>query len=116
MTTERGAAPQTFDQLSRKQLEIYAKELRDHVDSERKLRQELEAQNKKLEQRIREITALNQLFQQHLDERLAVVNAYRQLLVGLQQVATQLNVLVEIAQSAPIPDLEESPGAGGPGA
>ncbi|MBM3949680.1 MAG: hypothetical protein FJ312_10690 [SAR202 cluster bacterium] len=73
MTTERGSSPQTFDQLSRKQLEIDAKELRDHVESERKLQQELETQNKKLEQRLREISALNQLFQQHLDERLAVV-------------------------------------------
>ena len=42
---------QTFEKLSRDQLEIYAKELREHIETERGLRQELEGRNQLLEQR-----------------------------------------------------------------
>ena len=83
--TEQDRPPQTFDKLSREQLEIYAKELAAHVQTERGLRKELERHNRQLEQRVREITALNRLFQKHLDERQAVVTAYREVLVGLKE-------------------------------
>ena len=81
-------APQTFEKLSRQQLEIYAKELREHVQSEHRLRQELQVRNEQLEQRVREITALNQLFHRHLEERQTVVEAYRKVLEGLRELAS----------------------------
>ena len=111
MAAQQGkSSPQTFDQLSRQQLEIYAKELREVMEKERTLRRDMESQNKKLEQRIREITALNQLFQRHLDERLVVVNAYRSLIQTLERMGVQLTDIIKVAKSAPIPDLDESPG------
>ncbi|MDP2950472.1 MAG: hypothetical protein Q8P22_13175, partial [Chloroflexota bacterium] len=57
----------TFDQLSRQQLETYARELRSLFHEERRLRGELEEKKRDLEQRLREIQALNRLLQtQHL--------------------------------------------------
>ena len=102
-------APRTFDKLNREQLEIYAKELREHVQSERQLRQELEGRNIQLEQRVKEITALNQLFQSHLEERQAVVQAYREVLDGLRELAKGASGLEEWARSKPLPDLEPLP-------
>ncbi len=108
MSTE-GSTHQTFDKLSRDQLEIYAKELREHIQTERRLRQELEGRNSDLEQRVREITALNQLFQQHLDERTSVVKAYREIIDGLAMLADQFSDLAERARAQPLPDLESVP-------
>ncbi len=48
----------TFDDLERRQLEIYARELQEHFDEEHRLRQELEKRNRNLEQRLREIAAI----------------------------------------------------------
>ena len=62
----------TFDDLERRQLEIYARELQEHFDEEYRLRQELEKhfdqehrlrgeleeRNRNLEQRLREIAAI----------------------------------------------------------
>ena len=109
MMTGEAPSPRTFDKLSREQLEIYAKELREHVEEERRLRKELETQNKQLEQRIREITALNHLFQQHLDERMAVVKAYREVLEGLNNLGRQTSLLVKKAESQSLPVLQELP-------
>lgn len=108
MATE-GSTQRTFDKLSRDQLEIYAKELREHIQSQRRLRQELEGRNADLEQRVREITALNQLFQQHLEERTSVVKAYREIIDGLARLADQFSDLAERARAQPLPDLENMP-------
>ena len=94
-------APQTFDSLSRKQLEIYANELRQHMQAERRLNGELEQRNSELEQRVREITALNQLFQQHLNEADSVVRAYREIHDGLKQLVNGTAVLERWVQSRP---------------
>lgn len=48
----------TFDDLERQQLEIYAKELQEHFNEEHRLRQQLEKRNEDLEQRLREIAAI----------------------------------------------------------
>ena len=107
--TEQDRPPQTFDKLSREQLEIYAKELAAHVQTERGLRKELERHNRQLEQRVREITALNRLFQKHLDERQAVVTAYREVLVGLKELVKGAGGLEQWARSQPLPDLQDLP-------
>ena len=80
-------APGTFDQITREQLEIYAREVQSHYKEERRLRTQLEERNEVLEQRIREITALNQLFQRHLAERDSLVDSCMRLGDRLQQLA-----------------------------
>jgi hypothetical protein len=69
------STPDTFDQITREQLEIYAREVQIHYNEERRLRRQLEERNEALEQRIREITALNELFQRHLAERDSLVDS-----------------------------------------
>ncbi|MFH1141855.1 MAG: response regulator, partial [Chloroflexota bacterium] len=54
-----------FDQLSRQQLETYARELHSLFREERRLRGELGEKKRDLEQRIRETQALNRLLQTH---------------------------------------------------
>ncbi len=110
MTNEQ-RTPEEIEHLNRTQLEIYAKELSEHVQSERKLREELEGRNSDLEQRIREITALNQLFQAHLDERATVVKAYTEVLDGLKQLSSGASALEEWARKQPVPDLDDLPPA-----
>ena len=66
MTTALEETLDTFDLLSRQQLEIYARELQQHFREERRLRQLLREHNGQLEQRMRELTALNTMFQAHL--------------------------------------------------
>ena len=48
-------------------------------------------------------------FHKHLDERTAVVMAYREILDGLGQLANQFSDLAERARAQPIPDLDELP-------
>ena len=71
---------------------------------------QLESQHRELEQRVREITALNSLFQEHLKQRFEVIQAYRDLCVGLEETTRDLNALVERARGQSIPDLQDIPG------
>ena len=66
----------SFDQLTRDQITIYAKELNDHFHKERRLRVNLHERDEQLEQRAREVTALNRLLQQHLLEWYKVAQEY----------------------------------------
>ncbi|MBI2866700.1 MAG: hypothetical protein HYX97_00015 [Chloroflexi bacterium] len=100
----------TFHTLSRQQLEIYAKELQARIVEERRLRQELAEQTGQLEQRLREITALNQMFQKHLGQQFEVIDTYRQLLDGLRRLAHDATALREQADKAPLPDTHNAPG------
>jgi FixJ family two-component response regulator len=84
------------------------------AEEERRLHEELEERQGQLEQRVRELTALNGLFQRHMQERNQVVDAYRDLLKGLrdlpkgmQKLAAQTLELVERAEAQPIPELED---------
>ncbi len=79
------------------QLEVYAKELRQHFLEERRLRQETE-------QRVREISALNQLFQRHLSEEFDIVQSYQQMLETLKSLSTQMHSLVARAESVQLPE------------
>lgn len=60
-----------------------------------------------LKQRVRELTALNKMFQKHLTEWFTVVQAYRDLRRSLRSLVQELNAVVERAESHPIPDLME---------
>ena len=96
---------QTLEGMDRQQLEIYARELRQHFRAERKLREEVDGLNQVLEQRVRELGALNQLFQQHLVERSAIADAYNEMAKALEGVSRAGNALVDRVKSEPLPDL-----------
>jgi len=98
----------TFYLFSRQQLEIYARELREHITNERRLRRELEEQNRILENRVRELTALNQLFQQHLQERFETLEAYRHVCERIERLAEEVDALVNYVRSRYILE-EDSP-------
>lgn len=101
---------ESYDNLSRQQLEIYARELSEHFNEERKLRQQLEERSKELEKRVREVTALNTMFQKHLTERFALVQAYKDMLEQMQTLSMQVESMVKKARSQPIPDLSDIAG------
>lgn len=112
MVTDEGKIRRTFQTLGRKQLEIYAREIQDHFHEELRLRKELEERNRQLEQRVREVTALNQSFQEHLRQRFEVVGAYREVLEKLHQLSEAASSLVQWAESQSLPDLEPIPDPG----
>lgn len=88
------------EELNRQQLEIYAKELRESLKKEKELRAELE-------NRVRELMALNNLFQQHLKQRFDVIDAYKELVEQLENFSRQMNHLIEKAHSR-LPVIEPS--------
>lgn len=89
----------TFEQMRRKQLEIYARELREHLEEARRLRQELQEHSRQLAQRVTELTALNRLVQEHLLERAPSGQDYFQLIEGVHRLALNTSALAEDAQS-----------------
>jgi chromosome segregation ATPase len=91
--THPSEAPHSFPDLSRKQLEIYAREFRDALDAEHVARLALEQRNAELEQSTRELTALNETFRRHL-------NAYMEMLDEFQSVGGALEDLSRIVTTA----------------
>ena len=81
-------------------------------EEERRLHRELEEQHQQLELRVRELTALNQMFQRHLEERFGIVEAYREILAGLQKLEVETSALIDRAKSQPIPDVADIPSTG----
>lgn len=84
----------------------------------RSLHLQLENQNKRLEdkvrertseleQKLRELTALNSVFQKHLVERFTVAEAYREILAGLERLLRETTALTEQAKSQSLPDLRD---------
>lgn len=73
-------------------------------DEEQRLHNRLEEEHRQLEQRVRELTALNRLFQEHLNQRIAMVEGYREILEGLEGLARQATELAELARSQTFPD------------
>ncbi len=77
---------------------------------ERRLHLALKVQHAELERRVRELTALNKLFHEHLRQRFAVVQAYQQSVRSLAVLAEQASALAEQARSQSLPDLSDIPG------
>jgi hypothetical protein len=100
---------QTFDHLSREQIAVYARELQSAFQRERCLRQELEGINGELEQRLRELSALNRMFQKHLLQRSAGVEAYRVALAALRRIRLETTAVTERAEGEPLPEGNWSP-------
>ena len=63
MLKEEHVVTRTFDQLNWQQLEIYAEELQEHFYEERRLRRQPEDRNRRLEQRLWEIAAIERMNQ-----------------------------------------------------
>ena len=70
----------------------------------------MKVQHAELERRVRELTALNKLFHEHLRQRFAVVQAYQQSVRSLAVLAEQASALAEQARSQSLPDLSDIPG------
>lgn len=66
--------------------------------------------NRQLEQRMTELTSLNELFQRHLEVRFEAVQRYEKVLEGIRGLAQQAEGLVQDALSHPLPDLPGVPG------
>lgn len=76
----------TYEELTKEQIAIYAKELNDHFRQERKLRLNLSARDAQLDQRSREVSALNNLLQQQLVEWYKIAKEYREVLESINDV------------------------------
>ncbi|MBI2919155.1 MAG: hypothetical protein HYY01_14365 [Chloroflexi bacterium] len=88
----------SFEQVIGPQMEIYAKELRQHFLEERRLRSELEKEYCTLQQRIKEIEALNRLFQQHLQNYFTAVQAHAEVATKLEQITQEVQALTKLLQ------------------
>lgn len=100
-----------------RQAEIYARELSELYRAERKRREELAEEKLVLEYKLRELSALNSLFQAHLEQRMGVEQAYRELVEEMKKLleegtaetwAESLRELVERAE-ARVPHLSQPP-------
>jgi hypothetical protein len=79
---------------SLEQVRVYARELHQLYRAEHQARQELEARTRALEQKVRELAALNRLFQTHMHQNLHAQEA-------LQNLLTRLKALVAQAEASP---------------
>jgi CheY-like chemotaxis protein len=59
-----------------------------------------------LQQRIQELNALNEMFQRHLAERFNLIEGYKRLTEQIVQIEQQTNILLQVAISQPIPEME----------
>lgn len=74
-----------WSQKDFQQAQIYAQELHELYQVEHKRREELAEEKLVLEHKLRELAALNTLFQSHLQERKRIEEAYWELLEGLKK-------------------------------
>ena len=74
---------------------------------EQRLSKQIQEEHQKLEQRVTELSALNNLFQKHLVETLEIETAYRELVEGLSMVSAQVDELWKIADAHPLREPDE---------
>lgn len=77
----------------------------DAEEEQRRAIQKLEKSYQQVEQRFRELSALNRLFQEHLSERLSVVEALREFITEFGRLAQELRSLVRSADRKWAPQL-----------
>ncbi|MCH7711988.1 MAG: response regulator [Chloroflexi bacterium] len=83
---------------------IAMKQLTNHLDDL------VKNQTTQLEQRVREVTALNRFFQQQLTQQVQVVSEYREVFSDLQRLARQVEILGQLTPAEPIPVLPVNQG------
>ena len=88
--------------LPQQQLVIYAQEVQQLYRREREMRQQMAQKQDMLEQRVRELQALNALFRRHLEERRRSRLAYAELAEGMKQLAVEAKRLAAAAQEHPL--------------
>jgi len=81
--------------MSLEQIRVYARELHQLYRAEHQARQELETRTKALEQKVRELAALNRLSQTHMRQNLQAQEA-------LQDLLAQLKALIARAEAPPV--------------
>ena len=86
--TETGAH-HSFAEMTKEQIAIYAKELNESFRKERGLRTTLQERDSMLDQRAREVTALNHLLQQQLTEWHGFAEDYREVLLSIRDLLTE---------------------------
>lgn len=74
----------SFAEMTKDQIAIYAKELSEAFRKERGLRVSLQERDTMLDQRAREVTALNHLLQQQVLEWHNVADEYREVLLSVR--------------------------------
>lgn len=74
----------SFAEMTKEQIAIYAKELNESFHNERALRMTLQERDSLLNQRAREVTALNHLLQQQLTEWHQFAEDYRDVLLSIR--------------------------------
>ncbi len=72
------------------------------------VRRERREAREALEKRVNELSALNNLFQQQLGEQIPVIETYRELLRGLEELSQATTALLERARSLPMPGIADS--------
>lgn len=90
----------SWDSIGLEQLKLYASELSSLYKQERELRRELETKTKNLEFRVRELSALNAMWRQHLDLSIRMEDSLRRLVSAISTVSDEANLIVR--------DLEKS--------
>lgn len=93
MTGQDHQVVQTFEKMDRQLLETYARELQGHFLVERRLRAELEEKNRNLQQRLREIEALNRVLRDQINEYHNVAAVSNHVFQRLQQLAGEIDAL-----------------------
>lgn len=83
--------PKTWDKMGEEQLKLYAQELSEIYRQEKELRQEISEKNKELEKRVQELSALNAIFQKHLDMRFKTEEAFKHLVEGINRLVGDAN-------------------------
>ncbi len=74
----------SFAEMTKEQIAIYAKELSESFRKERSLRLSLQERDTMLDQRAREVTALNHLLHQQVLEWHKVADEYREILLSIR--------------------------------
>lgn len=82
--------PPSLEDMALEQVKLYARDLKELYRLERQRREELAEERLVLEYRIKELKALNELFQSHLKQRFEVEEAYKELLEELKRLAEKL--------------------------
>ncbi len=100
MTARDYQVVQTFEKMDRQLLEIYARELQGHFLVERRLRAESEEKNRNLQQRLREIEALNRVLRDQINAYQAVATVSNHVFQRLQQLAREIDALAQWAKVA----------------
>jgi hypothetical protein len=92
--------PQAGDRSEGAQLELYARDLSETLEEERALRADVD-------NRVRELEALNKLFMQHLDAQVASLSVYPLIVDQLRAMANQIEALYDsVAELPSMPGVE----------